>query len=633
MLVQSLPASIQPFCNRLCSVITISITSIQLLACAHQPSVTNNAHHLSQTPSHVEEKETTIELKEAARRFEADTLYDLLVAELAGSRNRFDVMLDNYVKQAVKTQDLGVTERAAQLATYTQNSEATLNMTSQWAALEPENKQARYLAMASLADSGRYFEAFEHGAYLIQQNYQPHGLNALAVKILTTPADAQTAEDLLKRYTALALQYKGDAELALGQSFLHFHLQAFEPALRYAKIAQKLAPEQEQGYLQELRILEKKSPEVLEARLAKIVKQFPENQRLRLRYARQLTRSDVPKAIEQFKIMLEQDPNDFNVQLAIALLYFEQKQFDLAKEHLSVLTYQPQQASAAHYYLGQITQQQGDELTAITHYSAVTPGKEFLPAMVRATRLLHQYQRHEEALALLTTHQLTADELYQEGLIVLLSDHYKALKQYSETQRVLNKGLEQFPRSEILLYSRAMEYLAENQIHNAIDDFEALLTLNPSHANALNSLGYVLADNNIRLHDAKAYIEAALELDPNSAATLDSLGWVYYRMGQYPEAITYLTQAFEQSQNDEIAAHLGEALWVAGYTAQAVEVWKKGLEINPRSRDIHERLKRFKLAPAPPQKTFLPNNNSAPVLCFYIQYQPTKRHQPQKPFL
>ena len=607
MPTQRIPTITKPRCKRLLSGLILTVAGIQLLACVHQPSISDSvakgsAASAKQSASKLQKASNQNTSESPSGRFEADTLYDLLVAELAGSRNQFDIMLDNYVKQAVKTRDLGVTERAAQLATYTRNSEATLNMTSQWATLEPDNKQARYLAMASLADSGRYFEAFEHGAYLIEQNYQPHGLNALAVKVLTAPADDQTAQTLLTRYTVLALNHKKDAELALGQSFLHFHLKAFEPALRYAKVAQKLAPEKEQAYLQELRILEQSAPKAVEEKLAKVVKRFPDNQRLRLRYARHLTRSDVPKAISQFNALLEQDQNDYNVQLAIALLHYEQQQFDLAKEHLSVLTYQPQQSSTAHYYLGQIAQKQGDEPTAITHYSAVKPGKEFLPGLIRAMRLLHKYNRHEEALALLTTHQLTADDLYQEGLIVLLSDHYKALKQYREAQRVLNKGIEQFPRSEILLYSRAMEYLAENQINQAIADFETLLTINPSHADALNSLGYVLADNNIRLNDAKSYIEASLALAPDNAATLDSLGWVYYRMGQYKEAITYLTQAFERSQNDEIAAHLGEALWAAGYTQQAIEIWKQGLKINPDSPDIHERLQRFELTTEHSQK-------------------------------
>jgi len=180
-----------------------------------------------------------------ARDFDTQTLYALLVAELAGSRDRLDIMLHNYLQQAETTQDIGVTQRAAQLANYLQDSDATQKMASQWAALEPGNTQARYMAMASLADIGRYFEAFEHGRYLISTGNTPHGLDALAVKVSRSNTDNDTLASLYSLYQQLTKAYPTDAELSLGTSFLAYDNGQYSQSLAAAKQAHTINREYE----------------------------------------------------------------------------------------------------------------------------------------------------------------------------------------------------------------------------------------------------------------------------------------------------------------------------------------------------------------------------------------------------
>ena len=46
-------------------------------------------------------------------------------------------------------------------------------------------------------------------------------------------------------------------------------------------------------------------------------------------------------------------------------------------------------------------------------------------------------------------------------------------------------------------------------------------------------------------------------------------------------------------KDDEIAAHLGEALWMAGRKSEALEVWENGLEIEPGSTFLSNVKKKF----------------------------------------
>lgn len=530
-----------------------------------------------------------------ARDFDTQTLYALLVAELAGSRDRLDIMLHNYLQQAESTQDIGVTQRAAQLANYLQDSDATQKMASQWAALEPDNTQARYMAMASLADIGRYFEAFEHGRYLISSGHTPHGLDALAVKVSRSNTDSDTLASLFSLYQQLSKAYPTDAELNLGTSFLAYDNGQYSQSLAAAKQAHTINREYEQAYIQELRALSKLSPADAQKRLPEIIKRFPDNSRLRLQYARNLTESNLPAAAEQFEVLLKQSPNDGNLLLALGLTYYQNGQLDLARERLLLIENAPGQSSTARYYLGKIAQQQGKTQEAISYFSQVPPSSEFLPAMARAVELMHKNERANDALQLITGHQLTADNSYQEALSQLLADHYRSIDNKAAAEQAFNEGLRKFPRSEQLLLNRAMFYAGEQRLDEAVRDLNTLLAINPDNPDALNSLGYLLADANIRIDEAYTYIKRALELTPNNAAAIDSLGWVLYRMGKNQQAIGYLRQALTLMPNDEIAAHLGEVLWVEGEQNAAIQIWKDGLKLNPDSRFIHERLRRFQL--------------------------------------
>ena len=124
-------------------------------------------------------------------------------------------------------------------------------------------------------------------------------------------------------------------------------------------------------------------------------------------------------------------------------------------------------------------------------------------------------------------------------------------------------------------------------------DLNYILARDPDHVDALNALGYTLADRTRRFEEAAGYIRKAFELQPDNPAILDSMGWVSYRLGDYDMALKYLRQALGNLNDPEIAAHLGEVLWVTGDRDGARAVWRKALAATPDSdvlREVMERL-------------------------------------------
>ncbi|KAG0922599.1 hypothetical protein G6F32_014590 [Rhizopus arrhizus] len=91
-----------------------------------------------------------------------------------------------------------------------------------------------------------------------------------------------------------------------------------------------------------------------------------------------------------------------------------------------------------------------------------------------------------------------------------------------------------------------------------------ILVTDPENVPALNALGYTLADRTGRLQEALELIDRARVAEPDNAAIVDSYGWVLYRLGRKEAALVQLRRAWTLAKDPEIAAHVGEVLWVLG---------------------------------------------------------------------
>jgi tetratricopeptide (TPR) repeat protein len=109
--------------------------------------------------------------------------------------------------------------------------------------------------------------------------------------------------------------------------------------------------------------------------------------------------------------------------------------------------------------------------------------------------------------------------------------------------------------------------------------FRKVLALNPDNASALNYLGYMLADRNLRLDEAQQMIQHALELEPGNGAYLDSLGWVYFRQGKLNDAEGLFVQALEKIGTDPtVHDHLGDVYFKLGKTKDAINQWQASIK-------------------------------------------------------
>ena len=170
------------------------------------------------------------------------------------------------------------------------------------------------------------------------------------------------------------------------------------------------------------------------------------------------------------------------------------------------------------------------------------------------------------------------------------------LREFDQEKRsfaLLGEALEARPEHPDLLYSRGLLAAQLDKIDIVEKDLKKLIELQPDNAHAYNALGYTLADQTDRYDEALELITKALEFLPEDAFILDSMGWVHYRRGDMEKALSYLKRAVELKEDAEIAAHLGEVLWIIGKRSEAEKIWDKGKSWNPENVTLLETINRF----------------------------------------
>jgi tetratricopeptide (TPR) repeat protein len=136
-------------------------------------------------------------------------------------------------------------------------------------------------------------------------------------------------------------------------------------------------------------------------------------------------------------------------------------------------------------------------------------------------------------------------------------------------------------------FQRGTLYERSRQYGRAEEAFRAVIAREPKHAQALNFLGYMLADRGERLDEALSLIDRALAIDPENGSYLDSLGWAYFKLRRHEDARRYLSRAAAQlPSNSVVQDHLGDALSALGRHADAIGAWQRALAGDRESIDV-----------------------------------------------
>ena len=522
--------------------------------------------------------------------FPKDALYQLLVAEVAGYRGEYSTALEKYVDMALKTRDAGVAKRAAMLAVYLKRYEEALTTSKIWVEQEPDSIEARRYLSEQLLRIGDMEQAIVHMEAIKNlgglANFESFAYSAANM-------DDKGREVLLEAMSRMLAEYPGDEQLMFSKAVLLEQSGQLEEALQLAN--QLLVSKKDINVIvlkvNALKDLLRTDEALIF--LESTLEELADKRRLRLIYARMLFEAErLVDAEKQYEQVHQQAPNDSDILFALALISMEQGKDESAKGYLNQMIRFNRRANEAHYYLGSIADKNDEIPQAISEYKMVGPGREYLAAQVRIAALLADQDRLDDARAHLENQRANNPERYNRLVMIegqLLSERGHEAEFFELLETVIQKQ----PENVELLYFRAMTGQSLGRLDVLEQDLLRVIEIDPGNADAMNALGYTLADQTDRHDEALILIERALEIKPNEAAFIDSLGWVQYRLENYKDAVTNLRKALSLFDNDEVAAHLGEVLWVSGEQQEARNVWQKALDARPDSDILKRVIKRF----------------------------------------
>ena len=524
-----------------------------------------------------------------------DLLYDLLVGEFAGNSGDMALSVESYNRAAMKTPDARVAARATYIAVYGERYQDALGLLERWEMLDPDDADVTRMYAITYLKLGQPLEAATY-IQSILENVEGNGHEkALAVKRLL--AKESNTEDGLVVLDALTKADPGNQHMLILQDRYAAQLERYDEAVELLDRVLAIDSTLADVHIIKARILAAQGKqEQAMALIALVLMEQPDNDHLRLQYARMLVEQrHFNQAKAQFNLLLKNDPENADILLSLGLLNIETGELDEAATHLKHLIDIDQKQDIANYYLGRIAQNREEHKIAISYYLKVNSGDYVFDAKMRIAGLFARLGRADEGLQQLevlaekqTTWPLRVRAYLAQGEILA------SKKRYAEGLEMYSRALQQKPDDADLLYARALMAEKVDRIDITEADLLKLLSTQPENANALNALGYTLADRTERLEEARDYIKRAAELVPDDPAILDSLGWVSYRLGNMQDALKWLSMAFERLEDAEIAAHYGEVLWKNNQREEAEKVWKIGLENNAEHPVLLETMQRLK---------------------------------------
>jgi tetratricopeptide (TPR) repeat protein len=521
-----------------------------------------------------------------------ELMFKMMMAEVALQRGQPHIAVQTYLELARETRDPRIAQRATEVAWNARFTSAALEAAGIWLQADPGSAQARQLIAALLVNQARLADAQPHLEKWIAADLNSVGQSFLQLSSLL--ARHQDKTEVFNLMQALAQPYSDvpEARLAVAQAAWNAGNQ--QVSLDEARAALKMRPDWEIAALFVAQVLQRRSNEEALSYLAEYLKDHPGARDARLNYARLLvTTKNFPEARRQFEVLVAEYPQNADVAMAVALLAVQATDYDAAETQLKrVLELNYKDPDVARFYLGQLNEERKRFDEALKWYSTVSQGEQYIGAQSRYAGILAKQGKLPEARKHLQ--EASASDLQQR--VQLTQAEAQLLRDanaYQEAFDVLGQALAKMPNYPDLLYDHAMAAEKVNRLDILESNLKQLIKLRPDHAHAHNALGYTLADRNQRIAEAYSLIETALKLAPDDPFIQDSMGWVLFRMGRNQEGLDYLQRAFKQRPDPEIAAHLGEVLWVLDQRDEAKRIWAESLKAHPNNELLQGTVKRF----------------------------------------
>lgn len=509
-----------------------------------------------------------------------DVLFMLLTAELAGQRGQYEIALEGYLEAAKRVHDPRLTERAAMIAFYTKDAAKSNEAVSLWLKQDPNSLPARKIAALSALKAEDKQQAVEHLSVLLKRD--PAGFEKTLLELVSALQKDGNVPFIYEVMETLSVKHPNQAAIYFIQSLLASDMKNKGLADRKIEQALQLQPNWDKALIlqAQMAVYAEDYPHA-ETLLRNAAQKYPDNEKFKKMLAQVLIKSTkYEEAGEVYETLIANDAKDYESQFSLGLVQLQLDRDDKAEDIFKHTLEQAEWRSQSNFYLGKIEEKRDNTENALGWFDKVTDGPFQFEAAVTAISLLAKDKQYDKAEWRLKA--LPGKFPKQKPRIVLIqAELYSQQKQHEKAFNYLTEELKNYPDKEELLYSRALIADRMGKLDAMEADLQKILAKVPDNVEALNALGYSLADKTTRYAEAETYLLRALRVKPDEAVILDSYGWLKYKMGDRQAALGYLQKAYDKQPENEIAAHLAEVLWASGKKEDAKKIILDALDDAP----------------------------------------------------
>ncbi len=549
-------------------------------------------------------KDTTTTDSPSNSILSGELLLEILLGELNNEQGvpatGFSLILD----AAKKTQDAGLYKRAVEIALQARSGPSALEAARAWKNSDPTSKVANRFVLDILIALNK-----------VDQTEEP-----LRTDLLLTPQVEQSQAISLIPQLYLQVNDKNTAATIVEKALGSFVIKSDTSSVSWISIARmRLLSANSTSALEALKkglALDRKSKTgaLLAIELAsahtqgaeELVKQAIQSANdpiITLQWVRSLIEMDrLVEAGAQIKQITESSPKFADAWLLLGGLQLEQGSYETSEQSLKIYlkladespeSVNSQSMGQAYLMLAQIAQKNKNEELTESWLAKIEDPQLLMRAQFQRAGMLANKGKMQDAIALIENLPTKTPE-ERRAKVLGKAQLFRDFKDFTSAYEILSKYSNANPSDVDVAYEFSM--VAERL--KKYDEMEKILrkiiTTHPDYAQAYNALGFSLADRNIKLKEAKQLIVKALEFSPEDPFITDSLGWVEYRLGNTIEALAILERAYASKTDPEIAAHLGEVMWILKRNEDAIRTWDEGLSKNQNNEVLLETIKRLK---------------------------------------
>jgi tetratricopeptide (TPR) repeat protein len=354
-----------------------------------------------------------------------------------------------------------------------------------------------------------------------------------------------------------------------------------------------------------------------------------------LRAELKLRSGGIGEAITAMLAFQKAQPDNAQAKLILAKAYSAMGQLDQASSLYAELAKEFPNQPELPAYIGFIHFRQGNYAEARKYLESslkinplyVAAAEELIDIDIEQKNLAEAQRRANEQLALHTNAPAalmlaakvalakgetnTATRLLREvakqapeagGVYVLLAQLESASGNVAGGVEQFKKAVEKNPGDVTAQLQLGMAYDAIGDYVNARKQYEIVVKLNPGVGLAWNNLAYILAERFNELEPAVAAAAKAREIQPADPDTTDTVGWIYFRKGDYPQALNLLREASARRANvPEVIYHLARAEYAMGLEDAARASFQKVIALKAPTNLVQEARQRLAVLESNPE--------------------------------